>query len=139
MLWNGQTPNGSATATAGATPLRWDVTMYHWYESSGDITRAGPQGLTNVLQILQQSFNLPIWLTEWGYQLSDSSSAQTSYVTNALTEYYALRNQYNLESVMMYELIDMGTSDAYGLLEANGSTQKPCYSAFKNFTANNKI
>jgi hypothetical protein len=34
-------------------------------QSSGDIARAGPKGLTNVLQVLQQSFNLPI-LTDWG-------------------------------------------------------------------------
>jgi hypothetical protein len=138
MLWNGQTPNGTATPTSGATPLKWDITMYHWYESSGDITRAGPQGLTNVLQILQQSFNLPIWLTEWGFQLSDSSSGQCSYVTNTLAEYYSLRETYNLQSVMMYELIDMASTDTYGLIEADGATHKPCYASFKSYTAANR-
>jgi hypothetical protein len=137
MLWNGQTPNGTATPTSGATPLQWDVTMYHWYESSGDITRAGPQGLTNVLQILSQSFNLPIWLTEWGFQLSDTSAAQCSYVSTTLAEYYALRDQYNLQCVMMYELIDMASTDTFGLIEADGVTHKPCYATFQSFTASN--
>ncbi|WP_118181109.1 glycosyl hydrolase [Paraburkholderia phosphatilytica] len=139
MLWNGQTPNGSATPDSGATPLQWDITMFHWYETSGDIVRAGSQGLTNVLQILQQSFNLPIWLTEWGYALTDSSAQQTSYVTSKLNEYYSLRDTYNLQSVMMYELIDMPGGDSYGLLEADGATQKPCYAAFKSFTAANAV
>lgn len=137
MLWNGQTPNGTATPTSGATPLQWDIMMYHWYQSSGDITRAGPQGLTNVLQILQQSFNLPIWLTEWGYELSDTSSEQSSYVTSTLGEYYSLRETYNLQSVMMYELIDMSSTDTYGLIEADGVTHKPCYASFEAFTAAN--
>lgn len=138
MLWKGQTPNGTATPTSGATSLHWDVTMYHWYESSGDITRAGPQGLINVLQILKQSFNLPIWLTEWGFQLSDSSATQSTYVTNTLGEYFSLRETYNLQSVMMYELIDMSSSDTYGLIEVDGITHKPCYTSFKSYTASNQ-
>ncbi|WP_124800686.1 glycosyl hydrolase [Paraburkholderia phosphatilytica] len=138
MLWNGQTPNGTATPTSGATPLQWDITMFHWYESSGDIVRAGSQGLTNVLQILKDSFGMPIWLTEWGYMTSDTAAQQTSYVTTTLNEYYSLRDTYNLQSVLMYELIDMPGGDTYGLLEADGVTKKPCYAAFKSFTAANK-
>jgi hypothetical protein len=137
MLWNGQTPNGTATPTSGATPLQWDIMMYHWYETSGYITEAGAQGLTNVLQILQSSFNLPIWLTEWGYNMADTSAQQSSYVSSILAYYYALRAQYNVQSIMMYELIDMSTSDEYGLIEADGVTHKPCYAAFKAYTSAN--
>ncbi|RFU46259.1 hypothetical protein D0B32_20495 [Paraburkholderia sp. DHOC27] len=137
MLWNGQTPNGSATPTSGATPLKWDIQMYHWYETSGMITEAGAQGLTNVLQVLQQSFNLPIWLTEWGYYMYDSPTQQSSYVSGTLAYYYALRQQYNVQSIMMYELIDMTTSDEYGVIDADGATHKPCYAAFKAYTSAN--
>ncbi len=137
MLWNGQTPNGSATPTSGATPLKWDILMYHWYETSGYITEAGPQGLTNVLQILQQSFNLPIWLTEWGYDMYDSSTQASSYVSSIMAYYYALRQQYNVQSIMMYELVDMNTSDEYGVLQADGVTHKPCYAAYKSFATAN--
>ncbi|MGF6779619.1 hypothetical protein P3T21_004848 [Paraburkholderia sp. GAS334] len=138
MLWNGVQPNGTSTGQSGATPLRWDVTMFHWYESSGDIRRAGSQGLTDVLQILRDSFSLPIWLTEWGYQLSDDAATQATYVTTTLNEYYTMRSTYNLQSVMMYQLFDTGT-DTYGLLAADGTTRKACYASFKNFVAANPV
>ncbi|RFU47499.1 glycosyl hydrolase [Paraburkholderia sp. DHOC27] len=139
MLWQGITPDGSSTGQAGATPLAWDITMYHWYESSGLITEAGPQGLTNVLQILQQSFGLPIWITEWGFVPSDSAAQQASYVAGTLAEYNTLRQTYNLQSVMFYELIDVSTSDGYGLVQSDGVTKTEAYSAFKNYVAANPV
>ncbi|MGA7776403.1 MAG: glycosyl hydrolase, partial [Paraburkholderia sp.] len=90
-----------------------------------------------VLQILQQSFNLPIWLTEWGFNMYDTSAQQGSYVSSAMAEYYSLREQYNVQSIMMYELIDMATTDEYGLIEADGATHKACYASYKAFTAGN--
>jgi hypothetical protein len=137
MLWNGQSPNGSSTPVTNATPVRWDITMFHWYETSGDIVRAGSQGLTNVLQILQTSFGMPIWLTEWGYYTGNSPANQAGYVSSTLKEYYSLRQTYNLQSVMMYQLIDMPGGDVFGVLAADGVTQKSSYAAFKNFTAAN--
>ncbi|WP_323118477.1 glycosyl hydrolase [Burkholderia alba] len=135
MLWNGIQPDGSATGRGGAAPVRWDVTMYHWYESSGNIVRAGPAGNHNVLQILADSFGVPIWLTEWGFNSDqDTSDQQVAYVTRALTQYYALRQQYTLESVMLYQLIDM-PGNLFGLVGTDGVTKKAAYAAFKNFTA----
>jgi Glycosyl hydrolase catalytic core len=139
MLWLGITPNGTATGLLGGTPLAWDITMFHWYESSGDITRAGPQGLINVLDVLSSSFGLPIWLTEWGFQTSDSAQQQATYVTNTLNEYASLRSKYNIQSVMFYELIDASTSDAYGLVMSDGVTKTQAYYAFKNFVASNPV
>jgi hypothetical protein len=135
MLWNGVTPDGSSTGVTGATPLRWDVTMYHWYESSGDILGAGPNANINVLEILTQSFGLPIWLTEWGFVPSDTPAAQATYVSTRLNEYYSVRTQYNLQSVMMYELISAAANDDFGLIETDGTTKTPAYAAFKAFTA----
>jgi Glycosyl hydrolase catalytic core len=137
MLWNGQTPNGSTTPTSGATPLAWDITMYHWYESSGYMTEAGPQGLTNVLQILQQSFGLPIWITEWGFVPSDTAAQQSAYISTVLNQYLQERSQYNLESIMFYELIDSSASDGYGLVLSDGVTKTQAYSAYKSFVAAN--
>lgn len=139
MLWNGITPDGSPTGVSGATPVRWDVTMYHWYESSGDIQGAGANGNINVLEILSQSFGLPIWLTEWGFVPSDSAAAQASYVTGRLNEYYSVRTQYNLQSIMLYELISTASSDDFGLIETDGTTKTPAYAAFKSFTAANPV
>jgi hypothetical protein len=109
--------------------------MYHWYESSGDIQGAGANGNINVLDILAQSFGLPIWLTEWGFVPSDSAAGQASYVTGRLNEYYSVRSQYNLQSIMMYELISAASSDDFGLIETDGTTKRLAYTAFKNFTA----
>ena len=139
MLWLGITPDGSTTGQTGGTPLAWDITMYHWYESSGLITEAGPQGLINVLEILSSSFGLPIWLTEWGYQTTDSTTAQATYVTNTLSEYVSLRSQYNIQSIMFYELMDTTTSDLYGLMLSDGVTKNPSFSAFQSFVAANPV
>jgi hypothetical protein len=135
MLWNGIQPDGSTSGRGGATPVRWDVTMYHWYESSGDIEHAGPSGSLNVLRILADSFGVPIWLTEWGFNANlDTPAQQADYVTRALTQYYTVRSQYNLESVMLYQLIDL-SNNLFGLVDTNGVTKKTAYAAFKNFTA----
>jgi hypothetical protein len=139
MLWLGITPDGSSTGQTGGTPLMWDITMYHWYESSGDITRAGPQGLVNVLEILSSCFGLPIWLTEWGFVTSDSASAQSTYVNTTLNEYESLRSQYNIQSILFYEMIDTTTSDGYGLVQSDGVTKNQAYSAFKSFVAANPV
>lgn len=139
MLWNGITPDGSLTGTPGATPVRWDVTMYHWYQSSGDIQAAGANGNINVLEILAQSFGLPIWITEWGFIPSISEADQASYVTNTLNEYYSVRQQYNLQSIMFYELISAASTDDFGLIETDGATKRVAYSAFKAFTAANPV
>ncbi|RFU47219.1 lipopolysaccharide biosynthesis protein [Paraburkholderia sp. DHOC27] len=139
MLWNGVTPDGSSTGVTGATPVRWDVTMYHWYESSGDIRYAGAFANINVLEILTQSFGLPIWLTEWGFIPSDTMAGRASYVTGVLNEYHAVRAQYNLESIMMYEMISAASSDDFGLIGTDGATKTLAYSAFKTFTAANPV
>jgi hypothetical protein len=135
MLWNGIQPDGSTTGRSGATPVRWDVTMYHWYESSGNIEQAGPTGQYNVLRILADSFGVPIWLTEWGFNADlDTAAQQADYVTRALTQYYGVRTQYNLESVMLYQLIDL-PGNLFGIVGTDGVTKKSAYTAFKNFTA----
>lgn len=139
MLWNGVTPDGSSTGAAGASPVRWDVTMYHWYESSGSMLGAGASADINVLAILAQSFGVPIWLTEWGFIPSDTPAAQASYVTRTLNQYYSVREQYGLQSVMMYELISAASNDDFGLIETDGTTKTPAYPAFKGFTAANQV
>ncbi|MFM0003798.1 Ig-like domain-containing protein [Paraburkholderia dipogonis] len=137
MLWSGITPNGSANGVSGAAQVRWDYTTYHWYQSSGDIICGWRNNAClNVLQVLKDSFNLPIWLTEWGWQGNQVTPAQqASYVTKALTEYRSLKDQYNIQSVQMYCLIDPD----FGLIQADGVTKNPSYAAFKNFVAANPV
>ncbi|SAL82269.1 hypothetical protein AWB74_06209 [Caballeronia arvi] len=135
MLWNGITPNGTVNGVSGAATVRWDITCYHWYESSGDALCGWINNQCfDVLQALKDSFGVPIWLTEWGWHgPTDTPDQQAAYVTKALTEYKSVKDKYNLQSVMMYALID----DSFGLLKNDGVTKSPAYAAFKNFVKAN--
>jgi hypothetical protein len=137
MLWNGITPDGTATGVTGAPSIRWDYTTYHWYRSSGKIECAGRNNACiNILQVLKDSFNVPIWLTEWGWSgASDSQSVQSVYTQDAMTQYYAAKDKYNLECIMMYAVIDQN----YGLIQGDGVTKNPAYTTFKNFIAANPV
>lgn len=137
MLWNGITPDGSTNGVSGAPQVRWDYTTYHWYQSSGDILCGWQNNAClDVLQVLKDSFNVPIWLTEWGWTGGqDTPAQQASYITAALKEYRSLKDQYNIQSIMMYCLIDAD----YGLIAADGVTKTPAYAAFKQFVAANPV
>ncbi|VXC70382.1 conserved hypothetical protein [Burkholderia sp. 8Y] len=137
MLWNGISPDGTAQGVSGAASLRWDFTTYHWYESSGDIQCGGRyHACVDVLQVLKDSFNVPIWLTEWGWSgANDTPQQAASYTGRALAQYHAIKDKYNIQSIMMYAVID---SD-YGLIQADGVTKNPAYGVFKDFVAANPV
>jgi hypothetical protein len=137
MLWNGVTPNGTASGATGAATVRWDITCYHWYESSGDMLCGWRNNACyDVLQALKDSFGLPIWLTEAGWTGPvDNATQQAAYVTTMLTEYKSLKDKYNIQSVMVYAMID----DDYGLVKTDGVTKVAAYNAYKNFVAANPV
>jgi hypothetical protein len=137
MLWNGISPDGSAQGVSGAASLRWDFTTYHWYESSGDIQCGGRyHACVDVLQVLKDSFNVPIWLTEWGWAgAKDTPQQAAAYTGRALAQYRSIKDKYNIQSIMMYAVID---SD-FGLIQDDGVTRNPAYSVFKDFVAANPV
>ena len=137
MLWSGISPNGTANGVGGAATIRWDFTCYHWYESSGDVLCTWRNNACyDVLQVLKDSFGVPIWLTEWGWAGgNDTADQQAAYVTSALTEYKSIKDKYNIQSVMMYAVID----DTFGLIKEDGVTKLPAYTAFKNFVKANPV
>jgi hypothetical protein len=136
MLWNGITPNGTSTGYGGSLPARWDFTTYHWYKSSYNIQKAGKTASVDVLQILKDSFGKPIWLTEWGWSgANDTPQSAAAYVTQALTQYRSIKDKYNIQCIMMYDMID----EAFGLIQPDGVTKNPAYAAFKNFVAANPV
>jgi hypothetical protein len=137
MLWGGIQPDGTPQGTSGAAPLRWDYTTYHWYHSSGDIQCAGrDQQCVNILQVLKESFGIPIWLTEYGWSgANDGPSAASTYLGQVLAEYRAAKDQYDLQSIMLYELIDAD----FGLIQGDGATRNPAYETFRAFVAGNGV
>ena len=136
MLWNGISPNGTAMGIAGAAPLRWDFTTYHWYNSSGELECAGRNNACiNVLQVLKDSFNVPIWLTEWGWSGGGFAFGATGYVQETIGVVLRDQGQVQHRVVMMYAVIDRN----YGLIQADGVTKNPAYATFRNFVVANPV
>jgi hypothetical protein len=136
MLWDGVTPDGTLTGKSGAASLRWDFTSCHWYKSYYNIQAAGPKANIDVLQILQDSFGKPIWITEFGWSgAADTPESAALYLTRALTQYTSIKDRYNIESIQMYCIIDK----AYGLIQADGVTKLPAYAAYKKYIAENPV
>jgi hypothetical protein len=131
MLWHGTQPRGGNSVA----PLRWDVTMYHWYSDMGDIRNA--KGV-DVLDTLRQSFNLPVWITEFGWRPDGSDAGQANYITHdGYSRFLAMRSRYDLQSAFLYELFDMQADNYYGLITGDGHIKKPAYYALKRFIASN--
>ncbi|SAL33009.1 glycosyl hydrolase [Caballeronia humi] len=137
MLWTGVSPNGTAQGVSGAAPVRWDFTTYHWYKSSGKIECAGRNNAcVNILQVLKDSFNVPIWLTEFGWSdAKDTPQSAADYIAYALGSYREIKDKYNIKSIMMYAVIDGN----YGLIQPDGVTRNPAYATMKNFIAANPV
>jgi len=127
MLWDGVEPNSSS----GHPTVRWDYTCYHWYHSYGNI-RAGA-GTADILSKLYVKFAKPIWLTEVGFSGGEgdtSTSASASvYMRSAVSQYYSLRVQFQIESIQWYTLHD----PSYGLISADGTTLNASYTTYKDY------
>jgi hypothetical protein len=134
MLADGSQPDG----TWGHPAVSWDITAWHWYSNEGNITSAcGGTGCHNVLDMLHQ-MGKPIWINEFGVRPNYGSISQiASYLTGSwmMSQYWGLASQYNIQSIQGYELYD-DSEGAYGLLQADGKTQKPAYSAYRSFVQN---
>ena len=70
---------------------------------------------------------------------TDTAAQESSYVSTTLAYYNGLREQYNLQAIMFYEMIDTSTSDGYGLVLSDGVTKTQAYSAFKSYIAANPV
>jgi hypothetical protein len=141
MLSDGTDPLGGS----GGPTASWDITSWHWYSDMGDITSASDSKV-NVLDELTRRFNVPIWITEFGFRPWGESGSQlwndqANYLVADLARWVQLKSQYNLlQCAMVYELFDSGAhEDGYGLIASDGVTQKPAYSAVKNFIAGNSV
>ncbi|SAK59113.1 hypothetical protein AWB77_01939 [Caballeronia fortuita] len=136
MLAAGMEPDGSI----GHPVVDWDITAWHWYSEQGDITNAcGGTGCHNVLAELK-SLGKPIWINEFGVRPNYGTDQQiASYLVGNLmmAQFVALASTYDIESIQSYELYDdpVGGEGAFGLLKNDGFTQKPAYTAYKNFVA----
>ncbi|SAK80266.1 hypothetical protein AWB79_05160 [Caballeronia hypogeia] len=136
MLAQGMEPDGSI----GHPKVDWDITAWHWYSEMGDITNAcGGTGCHNVLAELKK-FGKPIWINEFGVRPNfgtDQQIADYLVGNRMMAQFVALASTYDIESIQSYELYDDPPTGEgpFGLLKNDGVTQKPAYSAYKNFVA----
>ncbi|WP_250536605.1 lipopolysaccharide biosynthesis protein [Caballeronia sp. AZ10_KS36] len=133
MLADGSQPDG----THGHPTVSWDITAWHWYSDQGDMTHAcGNTGCHDVLGVLQ-SMGKPIWINEFGVRPTYGTySSIASYMTGSLMmqQFYNNAAKYNIQSIQAFEMYD-DSEGAYGLMQGDGKTQKPAYTAVKNFIA----
>lgn len=128
LLWHGHSPEGLR-----GEPLRWDVTMYHWYSDMGDIRDI--KGI-DVLDTLRNAFGQPVCITEFGFRPDGHEAHQANYMANkAFSQFLDVRQRYDIHSAILYELFDMAADNYYGLLDESGRRKKPAYHALKRFIA----
>ncbi|WP_250474116.1 lipopolysaccharide biosynthesis protein [Caballeronia sp. GAFFF1] len=133
MLADGSQPDG----THGHPTVNWDITAWHWYSDQGDMTHAcGNTGCHDVLGVLQ-SMGKPIWINEYGVRPTYGTySSIASYMTGSLMmqQFYNNAAKYNIQSIQAFEMYD-DSEGAYGLMQSDGKTQKPAFTAVKSFIA----
>ncbi|GAB5096979.1 lipopolysaccharide biosynthesis protein [Caballeronia sp. LP006] len=135
MLADGSQPDG----TWGHPTVSWDITAWHWYSNEGDITNAcGGTGCHDVLAVLH-NMGKPIWINEFGVRPNYGSDQQiASYLTgnDMMAQFVSVASKYNIQSIQAYELYDDSEGN-YGMLQADGKTQKDAYWAYRSFVQSN--
>lgn len=141
MMWNGMTPDNQ-TANAVA-PIKWDITGQHWYYgmNNGNPTAAGCwAGPTNILEVDKSHYGKPIWITEFGDEVAAASANKplmASDVESMMERISTVGNEYNVQSVLLYELFDSGASGAqgnFGLCTKDGTCNNDYYRMVSWFT-----
>ncbi|WP_244818249.1 glycosyl hydrolase [Caballeronia sp. Lep1P3] len=137
MLADGSQPDG----THGHPTVNWDITAWHWYSNQGDMTHAcGGSGCFNMLSVLH-SFGKPVWINEFGVRPGYGTDQQAAaYLSGSLmmAQYQSLASTYNIQSIQAFELYD-DSEGTFGLLKSDGKTQKPAYTAYKNYVASHPM
>jgi hypothetical protein len=137
MLMDGSQPDG----THGHPTVNWDITAWHWYSNQGDMTHAcGGSGCYDMLSVLH-SFGKPIWINEFGVRPDFGSDQQiATYMAGntMMAQFQSVASKYNIQSIQAFELYD-DSEGAFGLLRGDGKSQKPAYSAYKNFVSSHPM
>ncbi|SAL09962.1 Glycosyl hydrolase catalytic core [Caballeronia arvi] len=106
-----------------ADGVKWDITAWHWYDSSGDITNSGCNGL-NVIGVLHDSFHLPIWITEFGTYGTDKTAVRNTLIAT-MKQWNSIASQYDIQAGFIYELLDQHDEDGiqgeFGIFDSNGN------------------
>jgi hypothetical protein len=126
-------------------PVNVSFQGLHWYWSMGDPRSATPNGGTtlNVMQEIWNRMAVPTFVTEWGSSINDATSqaAQASQLTTRCGTYWNNRVADHVAGVMFYAMFPNPANEGdtatlnWGLVQSDGVTIKPSYTAYKNFIA----
>lgn len=127
------------------SPVQVDFQGLHWYWSMGDPRSATPNGGTtlNVMQEIWRRMSVPTFVTEWGSSITDATdnATQASQLTTRAGTYWNNRVADHTAGAFFYAMFpnpanegDNATTN-WGLEQSDGTTQKPSYTAYKNFIA----
>jgi hypothetical protein len=121
----------------------------HFYATQGNPTNFTAKSRTGIAQAVNTLAELAaltpkpeIYVTEWG--IRDTDSAQATHVGTRLAEYWGWKDQYGVTAAILYCLFadpsDSGTgttfgvaANNFGVIQADGATEKPAYGVLRSF------
>jgi hypothetical protein len=146
MMKNGLDSQGNPTRP----PIPIGFAGMHWYDSMHDPENAGSWHYPEMTNILQEiaDLGLPIYVSEWGAWQDEDG--QAAYMERQYPVWINGREKYGIRGVMHYTLFaderDSGTEDPlihgvcatnFGLIQADGKTQKKSYFTMQTCHAEN--
>lgn len=135
MFWDGAQPDGST----GHTPLRWDVSMIHWYRVYGDFDDSpNPYGgaHVNLVKEYKSRFGKPVMFTEWGQIPEATGTDLSGQINDMMTKFKADRAN-GLVSIFNYQLAHDG--EGFGLINNTWDGLTPAGQAFVDFITANPV
>lgn len=122
-----------------------DYQSFHWYTSMANPQSATPSGGTalNIFQECYRRMGVPMFITEWGSSITDAPTAalQASQLTSRAHSFWDTHANDHIAGAFFYGLFpnpaEEGDNDTtnWGLVQKDGITIKPSYTAFKSFIA----
>lgn len=126
--------------------VNYDIIGCHWYSNMGDITRVKPMN-SNVLSFISQSFNKPIWITEFNQFKGTTTvnfARQNEYINQSIQK---IIDQGIIGGFFIYELFDQPSlkkryplEACYGLIykdDLGQYTKKDAYQGYKQIVQYN--
>lgn len=87
--------------------INFEIIGWHWYSDMGNITKV--KGNIDLLERLKK-YNKPIWITEinkrGGSKGADGENEQYIYLKDTLKAYLNYAKKYNVQKLIIYELLD---------------------------------
>lgn len=131
------------TGTVVRSPVKVNFQGVHWYWSMGNPRSATPSGgsTVNVMQQVWSRMGCPSIITEWGSAPSSDAAtqaAQASQLTTRCQTYWDNRVADNTAAAFFYAMFPNPNDDAtlnWGLVQSDGTTKKPSYTAYQSFIA----